>query len=228
MIEAGYSWKEILKRSVANKCSDALLNASSCLITHGHSDHCKGMKQLTFNGINVYATLEAHTQHGTLPNGQIIADKKTTCVAPLINVYSFKVEHDYPNSLGFIISCKATGETILFINDCKYITQDLSAFKFDYIFIECNYENKQTFKIYNDAKKAGQTEIIKQYERVIQSHMALSTTIKTLQGLNLEKTKCIFLMHLSDRNANEYKMKKEVSRATGKMVLVCQRNGGIK
>lgn len=228
MLEAGYSWNDILKKSVANKIANDLYDVKACLITHGHSDHAKGIKQLTFNGIDVYATQNCHEQHGTLVRGKIIKSDETTCIAPGINVYAFKVEHDYENSLGFIISCKPTGETILFVNDCKFYTQDLSAFKFDYIFMECNYEEKYTYTIYNQAKKENDLAKVGQYKRVIDSHMGLQTTIKNLKKLNLEKTKCIFLMHLSERNANEFKMKNEVRKATNKLTLVCQRNGGIK
>lgn len=228
MIEAGYSWSEIIKKLIVNDAAEMFYNTNACLVTHGHSDHAKGIKQATFNGLDVYATRETHEQHGTLPRGKIIKDQDMTCIAPELYVYSFKVEHDYPNSLGFIIKCKATDETVLFINDCKYYKQDLSAFKFDYVFMECNYEDKYTYTIYNKAKKEGDKIRMAQYERVIDSHMALTTTKKNLQKLDLSKTKAIFLMHLSDRNANEYKMKNEIQKLTGKTTLVCQRNGGIK
>lgn len=227
MIEAGFSWNEIMKRAIRCNCTD-LLETTACLVTHGHSDHAKGVRQVINSGIDVYASKHTHEVAGTLERGKIITDGSTTCIAPMIYVYSFKVEHDCPESLGFIISCKATGENVLFVNDCKYYSQDLSAFKFDYIFMECNYEPKQTHIIYNQAVKEKDIAKIGQYKRVIDSHMSLSTTKKSIMKLNLEKTKAIFLMHLSDRNANEYVMKKQIAEATKKLVLVCKKDGGTK
>lgn len=234
MVEAGYNWKEILRLVGINNAFDMLWNTKACLITHGHSDHAKGIKQLTFNDIPVYASEEVHKQYETTLRGKILKAGETKCIAPDIFVYPFKVEHDYPNSLGFIIKCSRTNETILFVNDCKYYEADLSKFKFDYIFMECNYIDKQTRTIYHEALKAGDQVVVKQYERVINSHMSLATTTKNIAKLNLTNTKAIFLMHLSDRNANEYKMKlaieKETIRKCGikKQVFVCQRNGGVK
>lgn len=234
MVEAGYTWKEILKLTGITNAFDMLWNTSACLITHGHSDHAKGIQQLTFNDIPVYASEEVHKQYGTIVKGNILKAEETKCIANDIFVYPFNVKHDYPNSLGFIIKCRRTNETILFVNDCKYYEQDFSKFKFDYIFMECNYIDKQTRTIYNEAIKSNDMIVAKQYERVINSHMSLATTTKNIAKLNLTNTKAIFLMHLSDRNANEYKMKlaieKEIQRKYGikKQVFVCQRNGGVK
>ena len=228
MLEAGIPWPDMEKKAIMTKCDD-FLDTTACLITHGHTDHAKAIKQVMNAGIDVYASKATHKQYGTLEKGgKVISDGSTNCIAPQLYVYSFKVQHDYEESLGFIISCKATGENVLFINDCKYYTQDLSAFKFDYIFMECNYEDKYTYTIYNQAVKEEDHIKIAQYKRVIDSHMALSTTKKSLAKLNLERTKAIFLMHLSDRNANEYKMKSQVAEVTKKLVLVCQKNGGVK
>jgi hypothetical protein len=86
-----------------------------------------------------------------------------------------------------------------------------------------------TRTIYNNAVKENDLQKIKQYKRVIDAHMGLNTTKKILSKLDLSKCKAIFLMHLSDRNANEYRMKLEVKDVVGKTnVLVCQKLGGVK
>ena len=228
MVECGFNWKEIIKRAIAMNGKSILDNVSACLITHGHSDHARGIKQVMFNGIDTFASEDVHNQYGTTARGINIKDGETKCIAPDLFVTAFKVEHDYPNSLGFIIKCTKTNEMVLFVNDCKYFTYDLSNFVFDYIFMECNYEDRTTYAQYNQAVKNNDKIKEAQYYRVIHSHMSLNSTKKNLSKLNLNNVKGIFLMHLSDRNANEYQMKNEIRELTRKQVLVCQKNGGIK
>lgn len=229
IVECGFDWKEIVKKATAQNCSDMLIDASALLITHGHQDHCKSARAIQNTGKDVFATTETKEASRTNDDTIIIQPNKSFCVANEIFAYPFKVEHDFPNSLGFIIQCRATDETILFVNDCKYFKQDLSNFYFDYIFIECNYVDKFTRTIYDKAVKEDDKIKMAQYGRVIDSHMGLNRTKKILSSLKMNRCKGIFLMHLSDRNANEYQMKNEVKSLFPKInVLVCQRNGGIK
>ena len=67
-----------------------------------------------------------------------------------------------------------------------------------------------------------------QHERNLNSHCSLNGTIKGLEKLNLKNCKAIFLMHLSDRYANEYKMKNEVQNRFHIRTFVCKKDGGIK
>ena len=230
IVECGFDWKEIIKRAYAQDCSDMLISASACLITHGHQDHCKCAKAILNSGKDIFATEETKEASRIEISGNgTIKPFETFCIAPKLYGYPFKVEHDFPNSLGFIIQCQETDETILFVNDCKYFKEDLSNYYFDYIFIECNYIDKFTRTIYEKAVKENDKVKMSQYKRVIDSHMGLERTKKILSSLKMNRCKGIFLMHLSDRNANEYKMKNEIKYLFPRIpVLVCQRNGGVK
>ena len=227
MIECGFSWGEIIKKAVEIGAVDMLQDVSSCLITHGHNDHAKAINQLISNGIDIFTTQEVANRFNCT-EANIIKDGESYCIAPSLFAYAFKVEHDFPNTMGYVIKCEKTNETILFVTDCKYYTQDLSDFKFNYILMECNYDEKMTYSIYNQVKKDNDQLKIKQYERVINSHMSMASAKKNLKKLNLENTTAIFLLHLSDKNANEYKMKNEIKNLTNKPVYVCQKKGGIK
>lgn len=234
LVESGLKFNEIVKRALQQGCGNTLQNTRACLITHYHGDHAVGMKDLIANGRRVYASEEVFNHYKVSANiKNILRDEVPTIIEDRIQVFPFRVEHDAEDSQAFIIWCEVTNELVLFVNDCKYFTQDLSAFTgshaFDYIFIECNYEDKMTRTIYNNAVKENDLQKIKQYKRVIDAHMGLNTTKKILSKLDLSKCKAIFLMHLSDRNANEYRMKLEVKDVVGKTnVLVCQKLGGVK
>ena len=57
--------------------------------------------------------------------------------------------------------------------------------------------------------------------------MSLANCIKHLERLDLTKCKAIFLMHLSDRHAQQFKFKEEVQKATGVQTFVCKKAGGM-
>lgn len=224
MVECGFSLKEIQqKMTMANL---KLNDVESCLVTHGHQDHAKAIKELALRYIPIFSSKE--TIGNVSKNTHELAVGTDACVAPDIFVTPFKVEHDIEGSLGFIIHSKLSNETVLFINDCKYTKADLSPYQFDYAFIECNYVDRQVRKLHSDALKADDHALVARYNRLIHAHMSLYGTLKTLRNLDLTKCKGIFLMHLSDGHGNEYQMKRAVQTATKVPTFVCGKYGGIK
>ena len=224
MVECGFPLKEIMKKLLALNMN--LNDIECCLVTHGHQDHCRAIEELDKRYIPVFATKT--TLKSTKTNYHDILVNKDYCVAPSLFINAFEVEHDIDGSVGFIIFCLETKERVLFINDCKYTKADLSECEFDYVFIECNHKSDVVYTLYNQAKKNNDVAMIKRYKRLIDSHMSLHGTKKTLEKLNLSKCKAIFLMHLSDGHANEYEMKNEIKKQFKIPTFVCGKNGGIK
>lgn len=231
MVECGLPLKEIQRRLVENNLS--LSDIEAVLVTHMHQDHAKAIPDFQARMIPVYASC----QTGALESYELKAGKNK-CIAEDIFVFPFEVEHDAQGSLGFIIKNKRTKEKILFINDCSFVRCDLSKYEFDYVFVECNY-SRQVYVVYGQAKKRLMTETnpdeisklrieIASYSRVIKAHMSLYGTLKLLSTLRLNNCKGIFLMHLSDRHANEYEMKTAVFEQTNVPTFVCGKYGGIK
>lgn len=233
MVECG-----IPARAILSKLNESGIDASSieaCLITHYHGDHAKSIKEVAGWGIPVFTGKETldHWQ----ARGTALEPLKPAKVAEGVAVLPFPVKHDAEGSLGFVI--KTAEECIVFVNDCKMWEPNLSAFRPDYVFIECNYWEKQVYAEIGSLRKTIESSTsdperreagikIKQYERNVNAHMSLAGCIRSLKKLNLSRCRAIFLMHLSDGNANEYEMKNRVAAATGVKTLVCKKKGGIK
>lgn len=222
LVEVGLPYMEIVKR--ATKQGINLTEINAILVTHGHMDHAKSCKDFIKKRKNLFANEQIITKNfGKVEN--ILKENEEKVIAFDTKVFSFCVEHDAENSLGFVIT--TSKEKILFVNDCKFFKADVTQIPFDYIFIESNYDGQILHFAYEEAKKNNDVPNIKRYERLFDSHMSLSHTIKHLQRMNLNKCKAIFLMHLSDRHANENKFKIMVKNAVNKPVFVCKKNGGI-
>ena len=231
MVECGIPYSKILSR--ANSQGIKISDIRNCLVTHAHKDHSFSSKELHKRGINVWSSKDTFDILDMV-GGCLLHDKVPTTVQDGLKIMAFSVDHDCPGSVGFVIKTKS--ECVLFINDHKKWNTNLRNFKPDYVFIECNHEHTMVYAQYYQLKKAKKEGVLtdseklklQQIERNINSHCSLHGTLKGLEKLNLSKTKCIFLMHLSNRWANEYKMKMAVEKATRIQTLVCGRDGGIK
>ena len=197
MLEVGIPFKEIMYKGLNQGIKMSEIDAA--VVTHGHGDHCCAAKDFVSHRIPFYANEDVLSKCGGNPKNRLVHNEmrylaKDTLIIPL------NVEHDAPNSLGFVICTDK--ETLLFVNDCKFFKADLSDYKNDY-------------------------QNIARYERLFDSHMSLAHCRDHLKKLNLSQCKAIFLMHLSDRHANENKFKETIFEATGINTYVCKKNGGI-
>ena len=219
LLEAGLPYAEILRRMSSEGLD--LRPVDAVLITHNHKDHSAASADLRRRGKRVYGNrlIVGDDQNTLLEAGRI----KT--IAAETRVYPFSVEHDAEDSLGFVIYTDM--EMILFVNDCKYFAEDLSKQKFDYIFIESNYDGQVIHLAYEKAKDQENAADINRYERILNSHMSIAHTCNHLNKLDLSNCKGIFLMHLSDRHANPNLFKQRVVKQFRKPCFVCRKSGGI-
>ena len=233
MVECGISISEIYKK--LGQMGILLSSIQACLITHAHKDHCMSASHLQMLGIPIFASKDTLEKISCKGNELIPLEPKR--VLNGLFVMGFKVEHDIEGALGFIIKTK--DECVFFANDHKMWEDNLTSFKPNYVFIECNYDHKTVYAQYGELKKLKkQTEDekelkeidikLQQHERNINSHCSLAGTIRGLQKLDLSRTICIFLMHLSDRYANEFLMKNTIQSTFKIKTLVCNKNGGSK
>lgn len=204
LLECGLSIKKIKAG-----CDYDLSSISACLVTHEHSDHILAANDLMKSGVNVYMTKgtavagKIHTYRLKMwlsANGEYFAERIGTFV-----VKPFKVHHDAAEPVGYLIESKATDEKLLFFTDTYYIDYRFSGLT--HIMCEANYSAEN---IVNDPR----------HSRLVRSHMSIENTIEMLKANDLSKLKEIWLIHLSESNADSAEFKRRVQEATGSVVYI--------
>lgn len=190
-----------------------LSNVVGCLVSHEHLDHSKAIKGLVNAGIDVYTAKETAEVLNITSHRIKALEVKKQYIISNFEVIAFDTRHDAVNPLGFFIRDINTNEKLLFLTDtyyCKYKFKNIN-----YLLIECNYDinilqkNFENEKIYK-----------KQYERLLKSHMSLTNCKEFLKANDLSKCKEIYLLHLSDRNGNGDRFKREIEELTGIKTIV--------
>ncbi|KOA94259.1 MBL fold metallo-hydrolase [Clostridium botulinum] len=203
IIECGLPYKTILKG-----LNFDLSNIVGCLVSHEHKDHSKGVKDLIRNGIDVYSskgTFEAMAI--TSYRAKKIENEKLIKIGKFI-VLPFKAEHDAAEPLGFLIKHNEMGK-LLFITDsyyCKYRFNNLK-----HILVECNYSSD----ILNERKVPKKLK-----DRIVKSHFELENVKEFLKCIDLEESREIILIHLSDGNSNAIRFQEEIAALTGKPTYI--------
>ena len=190
-----------------------LSTTDGCLITHEHGDHSKyAMDIIKKTGMDIY--LSMGTQEALqLPKHRIkmVQAFKEFKVGSWL-VLPFPTEHDVNEPLGFFIQSKE-GECILFATDTFYIRYTFPGVT--HMLIECNYaldilnENVHSGRIGNYLKK-----------RILTSHFELNNVKNFLLSNDLSQLKEVWLLHLSNNNADEGRFKKEIQEITGVPVYI--------
>ena len=201
LLECGISYKEIIKGLDFN-----LKNVLGCLVTHKHNDHAKSIKDIVKNAIKVYGPQDLFTENNLEDNRKAIVLKdKDKLKIGNFTILAFKNNHTNNDGtececLGYLIQHKKLGK-ILFSTDSYYIKYKFK--NLDHILIECNYSE----------------EVIKDLEpyqsRLFKSHMSLETLKEFLKATDLNNTKDITLIHISDNNGEPELFIKEIEKLTG-------------
>lgn len=192
LIECGIPWKQIQRR-LDFKTSEL----RACLISHFHQDHCKAIKEVRKFGIPIFSP-ENMGQHDSITIGTW-------------RVYSFDAVHDVP-CYGFLLA-NEWDEKLLYLSDSAY-----SKYRFPrltHIMIGCNYDAD----LLNESIAEGSVDR-KGVHRLMHSHASLQTVKDFLSTNDLTKVQGIWLLHLSNRNADGDRFKKEIQELTGKVVYL--------
>ncbi len=204
LIECGIPYNEL---KVKANFFDPMPNA--CLISHSHGDHLNCAEQLTRLGIKCYMSKDTLAERGgDLPPlwVRIMEHEKKFSIGTF-EILPLEMKHDV-YCLGFYIYSKQTQESLFFATDTCYIPYKLPSM--DYIMVEANYD----IDILNDRIMKGYIDpIIK--ERLSQAHMEIGSTILWLRKQDLQKTKRIYLLHLSYGSSNAEEFRNRVMECTG-------------
>jgi phosphoribosyl 1,2-cyclic phosphodiesterase len=195
-----------------------LLKVVGCIISHNHQDHCKSVKDVLAAGIPVWTSTGTHEAMGTLMHHRSrVAHAETEFIVGGFKIIPYDVKHDCPEPFCFLIYHPECG-TVLFLTDSYYCEYNFKGL--NNVIIEANYCQQ----ILDERLASGVNPKFLR-DRVIESHMSLTTCKETLQAYDLSSVNNIVLIHLSDGNSDEARFKKEVQEATGKTVYVA--NAGM-
>lgn len=210
LIECGVNFK-LIKQAL----NFDLKKVVGCILTHEHLDHAKAINDVLTAGIYVHSSQGTHEALGTDKHHRAVyAYEDVMFKIGNFKIKPFAVQHDVKDPFGYLINHPETG-TVLFLTDsyyCEYVFPGLNN-----IIIEANYCQG----ILDQRVQDGMNPKFLR-DRVIQSHMSLSTCKQTLAAYDLSAVNNIVLIHLSDGNSDAKRFKREVEEQTGKMVYVAK------
>jgi len=207
LLEAGIAWKEIQRL-----CGFRTSELAGCLISHSHQDHARAVPELLRAGIDCY--MSAGTAEALGVSGHrvhVLRVMEQVRIGEWV-VLPFDTVHDAPEPLGFLIAHRS-GTKLAYVTDtayCKYRFRGLT-----HVLVEANY----SLDILNRQVDAG-TVPVEMKVRLLKTHMSLETCLDFLRANDLSQVEAIYLLHLSDDNADAEGFKRRVQAVTGKEVYV--------
>ena len=209
LIEAGIPLMEVKKALRFD-----LSKVRGCLISHRHNDHAKYVNDFLMAGIRVLAlkdVFESHDIRIAAFNKEI--EPKHGYIVGGFKVFTLSIDHDVP-CLGFIIEHQEMGR-LLFITDTMMVEYVVP--RLNHIMIEANYSDDiLDYNIENGITPAGMKD------RLLHSHMELSTAKDILMANDLSQVNEIILIHLSGNNSDPEVFVDEVSSVSGKPTYIAK------
>ncbi|HDY88546.1 MAG TPA: MBL fold metallo-hydrolase [bacterium] len=131
-------------------------------------------------------------------------------------VMAFDVSHDCEQPYGYLIHSEQTGN-ILFVTDTGYVNHRFD--NLNNIIVELNYSDEILESNIASGRLHGSMR-----NRVYNTHISLSVLIDLLKANDLTHVANIVLVHLSDTNSNAEEFKQAVIDATGKNVIIADKD----
>lgn len=197
-----------------------LTELAGCLVSHSHGDHCQGVQGLLSLAVDCYASREtwAALHLAGCHRAHPVTAREGFRVGGY-DVMPFEAVHDAPGTLGFLVA--QGGEKLLYLTDTAYCP-----FRFEgltVLAVECNWGEEAMRQSHIDGRVHSE-----RFRRTARNHMSLERLVTMLRANDLSQVREIFLLHLSDANADEAAFKDAVARATGKPVIVApSRTGAV-
>jgi len=206
LLECGISINDILRN-----LKFGVSSLAGCLLSHGHSDHSRAVKDLMKFGVDIYlsqGTADEISGLGPWRHRINIIKAKQQFRIGTWAVLPFETQHDAAEPLGFLLANQA-GDKLLYATDTYYIRYRFRGLT--HIAVECNY----SLDILKRNVEAG--AVPKELKsRILKSHFSLENVKQFLLANDLSKVQEIWLLHLSDGNSDAERFKREIQSLTGK------------
>jgi phosphoribosyl 1,2-cyclic phosphodiesterase len=197
LLECGIKYKDIQKG-----CGFRLTEIKACLISHEHQDHCKAAKDLMKAGIDCYMSQGTAEALGVSGHRVNIIKAKQQFRLGAWTILPFETQHDVAEPLGFLLA-NQDGEKLLYATDTYFIRHRFQGLT--HIMVECNY----SLDILRANVEAGSVPATLK-NRLLKSHFSLENVKEFLKANDLGKVQEIWLLHMSDRNSDSERFKREV------------------
>ncbi|MDD6697830.1 MAG: MBL fold metallo-hydrolase [Veillonellaceae bacterium] len=211
MLDCGLPYHRVMQR-VHFKLPSAIF------ITHEHQDHAKAARDFMKRGVDVYMSAGTADALGIDKQSEhrlhVIENLETAHVGK-ISVSAFNVQHDAAEPLGFLLEDK--DDRVLYATDTYYLRYKFSGLT--KILIEANH----SYKILEENVAAGRLDK-GLADRLIKSHFSLENLVDFFHANDLDSLKEVWLIHLSQDNADPAQFERVIEAATGKPVYVAGRS----
>lgn len=207
LLDCGIPWKRALAY-----LGHRLDNVAGCLLTHGHGDHSRGIKDAAKAGVDIYLShgeaetmgLFSHRFHRLFP-------RVNTIIGGGWKILGFPVVHDSAEPFGFVVSSGA--DRLLYLTDTAYSEYMVPGVT--HLIIECNH-SRAILKAKHERGEIDPAHM----RRVMESHMSLERVKDMIKANGWCRLQEIHLTHLSRENSDEALFKKEIQAITGCPVYV--------
>lgn len=213
LLECGISIGKLMKLS-----EFSLANVAGCLLSHEHGDHSKAAGGIMQYGIDLY------TSKGTACALSLSGHRLNTLEqfeyteVGTFMVTAFDVCHNAAEPFGYLIRSKVTDERLAFFIDTFDVNYKFG--RLNYIMAGVDYDE-------GSLQQSCDEEVIDVVllDHIHENHMSLDTFKTWLSHNDLTYIKQIWILHLSQNNADPVKYKKELQRLTGKQIIVAGKEG---
>lgn len=181
-------------------------------VTHEHKDHSKAAQDFMRRGVDVYMTAGTAAALGIEAQHRLhILNPMEQATVGRITVSAFPTQHDAREPCGFLLD--DGDDRVLYATDTYYIKYQFPGVT--KMLIEANH----SYKILGE--NVGAHILNKALaERLIKSHFSIENVLAFLRANDLSKVKEIWLIHLSDGNADAGQFARMVEAATRKPVYI--------
>lgn len=183
------------------------------LVSHHHQDHSANILELIKDGIACYVTPETIDQYKIHAAMNVFVFDETPFVIGTLVIKPMLVDHfnkdlSMCQCYSFYVKSLVDNSTAFFAIDLHFMPFKLPQ-ELEILAIECNYI---------EAQESSLEESVESRRAI--SHLSLESLLDILEKNDCKNIKEIHLLHLSHTRSEEEQMRKEVIRATGKIVYV--------
>jgi phosphoribosyl 1,2-cyclic phosphodiesterase len=159
-------------------------DVDACLVTHQHVDHVSQIQM--FKNKEVYSALEING----CKNLHILEPFESFQIKKL-QITPLPLSHDAEKTMGFVIESET--EKLVYITDTGYLNESYYSYLIgaDYIILESNHDLKMLME-------SRRPHFVKQRIFSDNGHLCNENCAEVLMNIVTEKTKQIFLAHISD------------------------------